>query len=405
MAKRRFKVLAVVLLVLSGRSSIDPIAIPRVTQTTGKGPSTMMQASLEAGKWAQYLEPFATVVGTSLRDIAQGLRDAASDKRKGISKLKPLSLADLDKAEAHAQQLAKTLLKRIKQTKKGPNIFLPNVTLPLIPVNGTAFQRWVSNVLSDEKLTGVTSIHAEPGVGKSVAVALAMLEWAKDNPRSITVLISEDLMPLLNFFRVEDLSLVKPVAKHLWQILYDSGVPLKVILDNVFDDGLGQERRLVFSLARAAHMRGGQVIIVTQDEASAKEVADLNGSRTRLAPHQSVDVMKYRWDQMQASQLLLCRKAAEKVKASGGKPWWQSWWRILHILRHTTKVDQIEKALHEAVAEFREDDISKILESSSFADGGWTPLGVGEFLVSGRRPVLKGRGLERTGATQRKLRM
>ena len=314
-----------------------------------------------------------------------------------------MSLADLDKAEAHAQHLAKTLLKSIKQAKqakKGLNIFLPNVNLPLIPVNGTAFQRLVSNVLSDETLTGVTSIYAEPGVDKSVSVALAMLEWAKENPRSITVKITGDLIYLLNFFRVEDLGLVQPVSDHLWQILYDSGVRLQVILDNVFDDGLGQERRLLFSLARAAHMRGGQVIIVMQNEAAAKEVADLNGSRTRLAPQQSVDVTKYRWNQMQASQLLLCWKAIEKVKASGGKTWWQSWWRIiLHILRRTTEVDQIEKALHEAAAEFREDDISKILDSSSFADGGWTPVGVGEFLVSGSKPVMTGRGLERTGAT------
>ena len=94
---------------------------------------------------------------------------------------------------------------------------MPNVSLPLIPVNGTQFQQLMSNVLSDTALTGVTVVHAEPGVGKSVAVALAMLGWAKDNPQCITVLVRQDLARLKDFFNVADISFVPRVAELIFQ--------------------------------------------------------------------------------------------------------------------------------------------------------------------------------------------
>ena len=116
------------------------------------------------------------MIGTSLKESAQGVRDANKNNRS-ISKQK--SLVDIHGAQAHAERLAKTLVASAEKSEKTRNIFFPNVSLPLIPVNGTAFQHLVSNVLSDSFLTGTSSIHAEPGVGKSVVVALAMLAWVK----------------------------------------------------------------------------------------------------------------------------------------------------------------------------------------------------------------------------------
>ncbi|CAJ1335620.1 unnamed protein product, partial [Effrenium voratum] len=233
----------------------------------------------------------------------------------------------------HAERLASILLENAKQTREAQNIFLPNISLPL---KGTQFQQVVSNVLSDTTLTGVTSIHAEPGVGKSVAVALAMLGWAKDNPQCVTVLVRENLARLKDFFNVEDTSFVQPVAENIFPILSDAGVRLQLVLDNIFDTELGEDGKMLMSLARAAHGYG-QVIAVTQSEGIAKEVAHLNGARTRLAPQQeNVSVREYRWNEMQAYKLLLYLNATKKVKNSS-KPrrtrWWRWWCTVLHIFK------------------------------------------------------------------------
>ena len=114
MAKRGFKLLALALPILVGRSFIAPVGIPRVTQVNWhKRPSrTTRWASFEAEKLAQYLEPFATVIGTSLEEVAQGVRDA-SKNRHSISKQK--SLVDIDDAQAHGERLAKIWVPKLLQ--------------------------------------------------------------------------------------------------------------------------------------------------------------------------------------------------------------------------------------------------------------------------------------------------
>lgn len=47
---------------------------------------------------------------------------------------------------------------------------------------------------------------------------------------------------------------------------------MQFVLDNVFDNELGADGRMLMSLARAAHTFG-QVIVISQSEAVAKEVA------------------------------------------------------------------------------------------------------------------------------------
>ena len=197
MAKRGFKLLALVLPILLGRSCIALIAIPRVTQNKHKCPSTTRKASLEAGEWAQKIDPF------SGWDIAEGTwAGTLGCKQEPSLDFQTEIFGGSRRFPKHAKRLAKILVRNAKKSEKARNIFLPNISLPLIPVNGTQFQHLVSNVLSDVTLTGVTSIHAEPGAGKSVAVSLSMLGWAADNPHSITVLIRESLENLRYFFRV-----------------------------------------------------------------------------------------------------------------------------------------------------------------------------------------------------------
>ena len=100
----------------------------------------------------------------------------------------------------------------------------------------------------------------------------------------------------------------------------------------------------------------------------AKDVDDLNGLRTRLAPQQE-DAKEYRWNETQAIQLFVALHATKKVNSSEPK--------------------EIEDAVKMALQEFEEDHvaISKTLERARFPDGGWTPVGIIQFRRSGKQPV------------------
>lgn len=298
---------------------------------------------------------------------------------------------DINEAQAHAECLAQTLVESACTSEKARNIFLPNISFPLIPVNGTEFQHLMSNVLSDVTLTGVSSIHAEPGVGKSVAVGLAMLGWAKGNPKSITVLIRGNLKLLKHFFRVADEAYVTAVAEDLFPMLSDAGVRLQLVLDNIFDKELGERGETLMSLARAA-FKYGQVVVVTQSREVAEEVGSLNGARTRVSPRQKCNVSEYRWNEMQASRLLLNLNATAKLKG-----WRKSrktrWWRkMLHAFTRTTKEseDIVQRALNESFKEFKQDGtwVQENLEGAKMPDGGWKPVDIEQFLHSGIKPVL-----------------
>lgn len=161
-----------------------------------KSPSRTTRTAFGPANVVQYLEPFVTVIG--VKDVWQGTLDA--NNNLGLIS-KQTALVDIKEAQAHAECLAQTLVKSACTSEKARNIFLPNISLPLIPVNGTEFQHLVTSVLSDATWTGVSAIHAEPGTGKSVAVALAMLTWAKHNPKCITVLVGQSLDNLKDFLK------------------------------------------------------------------------------------------------------------------------------------------------------------------------------------------------------------
>ncbi|CAK9005970.1 unnamed protein product [Durusdinium trenchii] len=299
-------------------------------------------------------------------------------------------LENVNDAHQHAILLAKKLMDRAKTSQEARNIIVPNISLPLIPVNGTEFQHLVTSVLSDTISTGVSAIHAEPGTGKSVAVALAMLMWAKHNPKCITVLIRGNLQLLEDFFRVSE-AYVTAVAENLFPILSDAGVRLQVVLDNIFDKELGERGEMLMSLARAA-FEHGQVVVVTQSREVAEEVGLLNGARTRVSPHQKCNVSEYRWNKMQASRLLLHLNATAKLndrRKSRKTRWWR---KMLHAFTRTTKEseDTVQRALNESLKEFKQDEawVQENLEGARMPDGGWKPVDIKQFLLSGIKPVL-----------------
>ena len=387
MAKRRFKIFALALSILVGKFFLALVEIPQTTQDRYKR-SSKTARSAEAPWLATYLDPIASVAGISLKDIGKQILDANKNFRP-IEKLKLLET--VNNAQHHASLLADKLMDRAKTSQDAQNIFVPNISIPLIPVNDTEFQHLVTSVLSDATSTGVSAIHAEPGTGKSVAVALAMLTWAKHNPKCITVLIRGNLQLLEDFFRVSKEAYVAAVAEHLFPILSDAGVRLQLVLDNIFDKELGEDGKMLMSLARAA-FKHGQVVVVTQSREVAEEVGSLNGARTRVSPQQKCNVSEYRWDEMQASKLLLNLNATAKLK-----DWRKSrktrWWRkMLHAFTRTTKESEgmVQRALNESFKEIKQDGawVQENLEGARMPDGGWKPVDIEQFLLSGIKPVL-----------------
>ena len=375
MAKRGFKLFALALSILVGRSFLALVEIPQTTQHRYRRPSKTAR-SAEPPDWAAYLEPIVTVVGISLKDLANQFFDARRIARS-LNELNPL--VDVNDAYEHAGVLANKLLEGPERSHKGQNVIVTNSSLPLIPVNGTEFQHLVSNVLSDVTSTGVSSIYAEPGVGKSVAVVLAMLGWAEGNPNSITVLVQENLKLLNDFFRVSDEAYIPAVAANLFRILSDRGVRLQLVLDNVFDEQLGEDGKMLMSLARAA-FEHGQVVVVTQSREIAENVGSLNGARTRVSSQQKCNVSQYRWNEMQASRLLLNLNATAKLN------------KMLLTFTSTTKEpeDRVQRALNESLEAFSQDGawVQENLEGARMPDGGWKPVDIKQFLISGIKPVL-----------------
>ena len=322
-----------------------------------------------------------------MRDIGKQVLDASNNFRL-IEKVKRLE--NVNDAHQHAILLAKKLMDRAETSQETINIFLP-ISLPLIPVNGTEFRHLVTSVLSDATSTGVSSIHAEPGTGKSVAVVLAMLTWARHNPKCITVLVRGSLDNLKDFFNVNEMRFLPAVAENLFPILSDAGVRLQLVLDNIFDNQLGEDGEMLISLARAA-FEYGQVVVVTQSREVAEEVGSLNGARTRVSPQQKCNVSEYRWNEMQASRLLLNLNATAKLKdwrKSRKTRWWH---KMLHTFTRTTKEseDIVQRALNESSKEFKQDGawVQENLEGARMPDGGWKPVDIKQFLLSGIKPVL-----------------
>eukprot|EP00434_Breviolum_minutum_P012928 symbB.v1.2.011396.t1/scaffold764.1/size165801/2 len=387
MAKRGFKLFALAVSFLVGRSFLALAEIPRTTPDRYRR-SSKTARSAEPPAWASYLDPIATALGISITDIGKKILDANNNFRP-IEKVKRLE--NVNNAHQHAILLAKKLMDRAKTSQEARNILLPNISLPLIPVHGTEFQHLVSNVLSDVTSTGVSSIYAEPGVGKSVAVVLAMLGWAEGNPKSITVLIRENLKLLNDFFRVSNEAYIPAVAASLFGILSDRGVRLQLVLDNVFDKQLGEDGKMLMSLARAA-FKYGQVVVVTQSREVAEEVGSLNGARTRVSSQQKCNVSQYRWNEMQASRLLLNLNATAKLNdwTKSRKTRW--WHKMLHAFARTTKEseDTVQRALNESFKEFKQDGawVQENLEGARMPDGGWKPVNIEQFLISGIKPVL-----------------
>ena len=95
------------------------------------------------------------------------------------------SLSPATKVKDHAERLLNV---RSQQT------IIPQVVeLPEQPFEGTGGQRLMMTVLNDNRTGGLSAVHAEPGVGKSVAAALALRNCTQKS--AVTVFVPTARFP------------------------------------------------------------------------------------------------------------------------------------------------------------------------------------------------------------------
>ena len=81
---------------------------------------------------------------------------------------------------------AKRLADAVDKARQEGNVIIPQgQLLPEQPVEGTGFQLLMITVLNDNRTGGLSAVHAEPGVGKSVATALALRNYTQKSAVSV----------------------------------------------------------------------------------------------------------------------------------------------------------------------------------------------------------------------------
>ena len=229
-------------------------------------------------------------------------------------------------------------------SKRGKSIIPRSQRVPQQPIENTSFERLMMTVLADNQTTGVSAVHAEPGIGKSTATTLALRNGMPNS--SVGVLLQGDFQKnLRDFSRAADAADAVQVAAVLFDLIQARGIRLQILFDNTFDQGVQGQKNLLLGLTRSAFDCGHHLLVVTQSEKAAQEVANLNGERSRAWAQN--DARSYRWRRTEA------RKYLEN------NPLLSNEQTIDAVLNSTAVPDEI---------------------------GGWRPVSMDEYLRTGRRP-------------------
>ena len=238
--------------------------------------------------------------------------------------------------------------KKLLELMSAQQTIIPQVVeLPEQLIEGTDFEKLMITVLKNNRTGGLSAVHAEPGVGKSVATAMALPNCTQKS--AVTVLLQRDFQKnLKGFFRVADVADAVDVASEQFRILKQRGIRLQMVFDNTFDTGVGNDPSLLMGLTRHAFSFGHHLIVITQSEEAAREAGTLNGARTRLWPQQVGHA--YRWSNSQAREYLATK---------------------------STRVSNVNEM-----------QVEEVLNMTQIPDefGGWKPVDIDEFLQTGRRP-------------------
>ncbi|CAJ1431827.1 unnamed protein product [Effrenium voratum] len=255
----------------------------------------------------------------------------------------------------HVEKLCKEIAHEVDNNKTISVLGMSQqrqVTLGTRVVDGTPFQKLMTKVLAVNR-SGCTAVHAEPGVGKSIA-SLRALPAGRVSKNYTVLLDGGFCAEMMRFFRVTSFDLVVGVARLVFPALTQAGVCMNMIFDNGVeeDEDFHKSRTEWISLLKAAYESGHHLIVVTQSEALAMKIGSLNGERSRVSAEQEAPV-KYRWAKEQAREYLGYLLEARNIQP-------------------------------EAV------DVDKLLSSCSIPDvyGGWKPIAMSNYLDFNETPVV-----------------
>ena len=189
--RRTRRMILVLLVVLQGGFLHGQLAVP---------PLLSQVAKLFGGRIAGRL-------GQRTKGIIATYLDATDFRLQRVERMAPQKIV-----RPHAEKLRNCVLygnwwNRLLARR----VPLKNVVLPFDDqfkvaeaINGTQFEKLMCEVLKDSNTVGTTAVYAEPGVGKSVAAMLAVLQ-ANTNETCMTVILQGEFsLNLMKFFRLQD---------------------------------------------------------------------------------------------------------------------------------------------------------------------------------------------------------
>ena len=222
-------------------------------------------------------------------------------------------------ATLHASHLLDKIEKNVKQ---GENFIMPEFhgSLPQEPVRNTNIERLMVEVLCDTSQWGMRAIYAEPGSGKSVATKLAAAEVSSRQTSDFFVVLQTNLdLMFCSFFCVSQADEVDLMVDYLFGSLQNKRIRLHMIMDNVLDSGVRDDKMKdrMKALARAATEYGHLILFTTQDKEAAQSIGNLNGVTTDIAEQQNFTAGAYRWNEKETfnlSKTLMPSKTTEELK-------------------------------------------------------------------------------------------
>ena len=235
--------------------------------------------------------------GSSLWDRLQRWKKTSA---KSLGETKNSTFLDV---RGNTTEQAYHLLKRFTTVRsEGEGCIVSALMLNDIPnqtVSGTEFEKLMVQVLASNGI-GLTTVYAEPGVGKSIGTLLALP--AGNLSKTMTLLLSGPFRrKLLEFTSAVDMDLAVDVMCQLFVILDANDIHLNLVLDNSFESAYDGDR--LITLAKTAFTTDHHIIVITQTEKMATDIGNLNGIRTRVCDEQQA-VAKYRWHEEQAQEFL-----------------------------------------------------------------------------------------------------
>ena len=267
-------------------------------------------------------------------------------------------------ADKHVKELTGAIEKAIAA---GKNVLIPTAQeadLPLEPIRGTPFEKFMVAMLQNTSMAGVYALHAEPGAGKSTAATLAALELKGRQPKDVIVVLQNDFeRQLKSFFCLSNVEFTAEIARPFFTMLRGKGIRLRLILDNVLycSTIIEQSGDRLRVLARAANDNLHQVIVIVQSEAAAKDIGDLNGDTTRKG--NQMPAVWYRWSREE----------------------------MLELLNRISDIQELlEKQLgYDGEAEERNVLLAEALERLEIPDkyGCWRPRSTKRYIMTGDRPT------------------